>query len=380
MKRIGLLRKRFLTRERLLAIVEHLTRRSKQKSWTPRIRQAWTEFLADEENNVERLWQELRYQVFVPQGFIIFEKKEGDKLRTIYASWPREQIVDNLLTDILQYVMCEAKQLIPRHCYGSVTGKGQHELRRIIINKLHGCSQIKVLVGDVKKYYPTILHAHLMQELGRHIKDRWVLWLCRITLERMPGGRGLALGLPSSNLLGHLNFLRTDWMMLSSCGFRNYFRFCDDIIIIHTNKNYLHTGARILRGEVERCGQQLKPAWRVVGVGEHPVEFLGALINTRGARLKPSSRRRIERRMRTVQRSEYVPEEALRSWSGMRGGMKNLQASNLIRYWKDRYPEFFRRVRADRSYLRREHRMFVRHKRQCALLADAFGVRKEDVA
>ena len=62
-----------------MLIIEYLTRPSKQKSWTDGQRKAWEEFMADYANNVERIYQELRYQTLVPGPFKIFEKKEGEK-------------------------------------------------------------------------------------------------------------------------------------------------------------------------------------------------------------------------------------------------------------------------------------------------------------
>jgi len=40
-KKVGLVRKKMLTRERILLIVEYLNRPEKQKEWTNEIRAAW---------------------------------------------------------------------------------------------------------------------------------------------------------------------------------------------------------------------------------------------------------------------------------------------------------------------------------------------------
>ena len=101
MKKIGNIRKKFLTRERIMLIIEYLTKPSKQKSWTDGQRKAWDEFMADYAGNVDRLYKELCYQTYVPGDFKVFKKKEGKKWRTIYASFPIDQIVDLLLTDCL---------------------------------------------------------------------------------------------------------------------------------------------------------------------------------------------------------------------------------------------------------------------------------------
>ena len=50
-KKVGMVRKKFLTRERILLIVEYLNKPEKQKKWTDEIRAAWHEWLASEEEN-----------------------------------------------------------------------------------------------------------------------------------------------------------------------------------------------------------------------------------------------------------------------------------------------------------------------------------------
>ena len=375
MKKIGNIRKKFLTRERIMLIIEYLTQPSKQKNWTDGQRKAWEEFMADYANNVERIYQELRYQTLVPGPFKIFEKKEGEKIRRIYASYPREQIVDLLLTDCLEYVFVARKKLIPAHCYGSIKDKGQHELRRRIIRKVKGSQGLYVFVGDTEKYYPTMVHEYLKTILRMHIKDEWMLWLCDITIDRMPDGVGVALGLPSSNVMGHVYHSLIDWVMISDYGFKDYYRFCDDKYIIDKDKNYLHTGARALREEVDKARQKLKCTWRIVNCEHQYFDCLGALINSKTARLRPSSRRSMERRMYALQRKPYNPQECLRAWSGMKGSLRDLNVGGLLRVWKDRYAEFFRRVACAHRELAIERRRRKKHKRIERILTNAVDCR-----
>lgn len=375
MRKIGNIRKRFLTRERLMLIVEYLVSPSKQRQWTDSTRRDWEGFLADYTGNIERLYLELRYQVFAPAPFKIFEKKEGEKIRRIYASYPREQIVDLLLTDCLEYVFTEKKRLIPSNCYGSIKGKGQHAMRRKIIRMVRGRKDLHVYKGDTRKYYPTMDHDYLKRILRTHIKDQWMLWLCDLTIDRMKEGKGVALGLPSSNILGHVYHSEIDWTIIKDYGFKHYYRFCDDKFIISEDKNYLHTGARVMRDLVENAGQHIKEDWRVLNCAHQQFDCLGALINSKTARLRPASRRTMERRMRKIQLSPYKPMECLRAWSGMKGSLRDLNVEGLLRLWKDRYAEFFRRIGCDMRQLRRERIARRKHKRLERILTNAVDCR-----
>lgn len=344
-KRIGQIRKKFLTRERLLLIVNYLSRSEKQNNWTDAQRKRWSEFLSDADNRVDRLCIALRYQVWEPQPFIIFSKKEGKKTRVIYESEPEDLVVDTLLTDCLNYVFFESKHIIPESCYGSIKGKGQHELRERIIRLVHGRSDLYAYSGDTRKYYPTIDQEILMNAFRQHIKDKWLLWLCEQCVKRIEGGKGIALGLPSSNPVGHIYHAMLDWYVILTLKVRRYYRFCDDKWMIHRDSNYLHTVAReICEVSASEMQQEIKNTWRVLNCKEERFECLGAMVNSHGARLRTFTRRRMEKHIKTVIRKRD-PMVALQTWGGLKGAMRNCNVSNLIAYWHDRYPEFFDLVR-----------------------------------
>lgn len=317
----------------------------KQRDWSPSTRKAWLDYCSNEMDNIDRLCISLRNRTYQPGEFNIFEKKEGSKIRRIYESAPEDLIVDTLYLDCLNYIFLEKKHIVHPNCYGSIKGKGQHDIRKKIIDTVHRRTDLFVYIGDTSKYYPTMNHEVLMQIFRQHIKDEWMLWLCDMSTKRISGERGIALGLPSSNPIGHIYHSIIDWMITIEYGVRRYFRFCDDKWIFHRDVNYLHTLARVVRDETERrlC-QYVKPSWRIVRCKEERFECLGAMINSHGARLRTISRRRIERLM--VKRiREDNPDKALNTWSGVKGSLRDLNVGNLIGFWHDKYPEFFALVR-----------------------------------
>lgn len=374
-KKIGKIRKQFLTRERLYLIVEYLNRPSAVKNWTNCMVQQWKEFLGNLDENIMRLYYELRYQVWNPKPFIIFKRVENGKVRIIYASFPIEQIVDNLYTDCLNYVFLEKKRIVPANCYGSIKGKGQHELRSLIIKRVKHRTDLFVGVSDTSKYYPTMDHWIMFNTLCHHIKDKWLLWLSRININRM-GDIGMALGLPSSNPLGHVYHAFLDWYILLTCKVRRYYRFCDDKFVIHKDVNYLHTIMRTIRDGVEKMNQHIKKNWRVINCTNERFECLGALINSHNARLRPSSRRRVEHMM-SVRIKEDDPIKAYRSWSGVLGSLKGLDVSNLINYWHRRFEEFFELIHYAKEMLYYNRKQKKWHNKLHTILTCAPDMRSE---
>ena len=377
MKRIGLVRKKYLTKERIYQIIDYLTTNEKKRDWSAHTERLWKQFLSKKDENVDRIYNQLNNQTWVPGEFSIFEKKEGKKLRKIYESEPEDLLVDTLWFQCLMYVFFEKKKIIPETCYGSIKNKGQHEIRKKIIDLVKHRTNLMAYVGDTRQYYPTISHKILYDTFKQHIKDKWLLWLCRVCIDRMPGDTGVALGLPSSNPIGHIYHAVIDWYVVLTLKCKRYYRFCDDIWIFHKDGKYLHTVARELIHETqEKLCQNIKKDWRIVNCKEERFECLGALINSHGARLRKFSRQRIEQHMKDcIKKGD--PDKALRTWSGVKGSMKDLNVENLINYWKEVYPEFFHLLRWAYEDLLEHRRRKRWHKRLEKILRTAEDCRSE---
>lgn len=361
-----------------MLITEYLIRTEKQNHWTFSQRKRWEDFLSHYEDNIDRICKELRYQVWKPEPFIIFEKQEGRKKRRIYESLPESLIVDTLFYDCLMYVFFEKKHIIPDTCYGSIKGKGQHELRAKIIKAVHGRKDLFAFVGDTAKYYPTINQEILMNTFRQHIKDSWMLWLCETCISRIPDLRGIALGLPSSNPVGHIYHAILDWFVVLQLKVRRYYRFCDDKWALHKDPNYLHTIAReITQHTKDELDQDMKKTWRVLHCAEESFECLGAMINSHGGRLKTYSRRRIERHIKKRMRQNN-PMKSLRTWSGIKGSLVNLNVSNLIHYWKEVYSPFFEQVHVAHRELAYHRRLKKKHKKLEKILLYAQDMRSDN--
>lgn len=124
MKRIGLVKKKFLTKSRISSIIDSLTTNSKRKDWSSHTCKLWANLLERKDYNIDLIYNKLNNQTWIPGDFNIFEKREGKKLRKIYESEPRDLIVDTLWFDCLMYVFFEKKKIIPETCYGSIKNKG----------------------------------------------------------------------------------------------------------------------------------------------------------------------------------------------------------------------------------------------------------------
>ena len=384
MKRIGKLFTKYCTKEEIYDIIKYLCRNEKRNKWTKSMKRAWNTFLKPEEvdKNIQDILDSLWNMSYEFSPFNTFIRYECGKKRNIYASYPKDQIVDNILDRCLRDVFIKQKKIIHNHAYGSIPDKGQHKLRYRIMREIKKPGNKFVAICDTHHYYPTIQHDKMMDIMRLHVKDKWVLWLTEATLKRT-GSEGIALGLASSNILGHVYHAQVDWTMIVNYGVSGYFRFCDDKIIVGKNSEDLHTAVRNLIDLIEDdLGQAVKPTWRVVGCENERFEFLGGFMNSHNARLKSPSRRRIERRFKKELKQEFIVEEkehrdrVMKSWAGIKGGLKNLHMDNLLTYWEFiKYPEYFKRINLIKGWLKLEREQKRYHKRVARRIKHAIDKR-----
>ena len=79
MKRVGLVRKQFLTKDRIRDIIRYLCRAEKRHKWTKAMKKNWSLFLSEEEKNVDFIYNSLLRREYKFSPFNIFKRYENGK-------------------------------------------------------------------------------------------------------------------------------------------------------------------------------------------------------------------------------------------------------------------------------------------------------------
>lgn len=335
-KRFGLLKKKYCTIEMLLSIAEELHKDSRH--WNKYLRNQWSEFDSNYEENIHRLYIELKHQVYKHGEYYIFEKVEHGKLRRIYSSSPRDRIVDKLLSIALEDVFLP---IMEKNAFGSIKGRGQHKCRDLVKKAVRKYEYPYAAQSDISKYYPTCSPERILSIASKKIKCRWLLWL----LEEFLSIGEVVLGNVSSNIIGHINMMEIDRIMVREFGFKHYYRFCDDMIVISDDKNYLHTAMREYIRLVAENKQKVKHTWAVFPLKKRRADFLGMTISTHDSKLRKKTRVRVECELKSLDKSNSSPDVVMRKWAGMNGAFRGIEMSNLLKHWEHEYREVFERLR-----------------------------------
>jgi hypothetical protein len=129
-----------------------------------------------------------------------------------------------------------------------------------------------VLKMDVKQFYPSVDHDILKQLIRRQIKDATLLGVLD---EVIDSGPGLPIGNYLSQYFGNLYLSPVDHRVTSRLGFRHYFRYCDDIVVLHHQKKRLHVLKTEIEAELMALRLEVKKNWQVFPLANRGLDFIG---------------------------------------------------------------------------------------------------------
>lgn len=290
MHRIGNLIERTCSRENVeLAVKEAKKRRGRHNALVEDMKR----FMADYDQNVEKVCGIIRNGNWEIAGYRSFLRKEHGKVRKI--DWNpsfRDNVIQHALFQTLGKSLNAA--LIP-DTFSGIEGRGMHYGMKRVWNRLLKkypkgvpCYIMKV---DVHHYYESIDTDLLKAMLIEKVKDDAILHLVFILIDSHPNG--LPIGNYLSQMLANFYLNEIDhWAV--GLGI-DYFRYCDDIVALSDDKAVLNQfmidlGIKLHEIKLElKSNLQVFPIERTVGI-----DFMGFTINQNGVRL----RKRIERDMR----------------------------------------------------------------------------------
>lgn len=201
------------------------------------------------DHNIADIYRELATNTYRTSKYTtrtIYERKE----RVISILPYRDRIVQHAAMNILEPMFVST---FTADTYSCIKGKGVHAASYALSEALKDREATTYCLKlDITKFYPSVDHDILKTLLRKKIKDKEMLQLLDGIIDSAPG-------LPIGNYLSQYfaNFYLTyfDHWMKEQKGVKYYFRYADDIVVLHHDKEYLH---RVLVGVTKYLNQKLK--------------------------------------------------------------------------------------------------------------------------
>lgn len=211
-----------------------------------------------------------RYVPAEPREFLVYEPKE----RHIAALPFYDRVVQHALFDVLNPIFDTV--LLPQS-YACRVGKGTHKAAVAVqatLRRMGRAGPVYVLKTDFSKYFHTIPTDQLHREYRRKVS-------CRRTLDLLqtftPSGEvGIPIGHLGSQLGANLYGHCVDRWLLHTKGINTFFRYMDDIVILHHDKDRLRELYGELLTHIQSLGLRFS-RWSIQPAGRG-VNFVGYRI------------------------------------------------------------------------------------------------------
>lgn len=278
-----------------------------------------------------------------------FYKTEGNKERLIYklpyfpdriCQWAVLQVIEPILL-----------RNFTADTYSAIPGRGIHlcfyRLQEAMQKDVKG-SQYCLKI-DAKQYYPSIDHAILKEKYRRLFKDDDLLWLLDEVIDSTPGEAGIPIGNYLSQYSGNFYLSAFDHWIKEVKGVKHYFRYMDDIVILHESKEYLHR----LRKEIDeyfhtKLKLTIKENWQVFPTFKRGLDYVGYRSFLEYTLLRKSTCKTFKAKMVAINKKRLNGEELSYSeWCSInsyKGWLKHCDSYRLQeKYMKplEKYAETF---------------------------------------
>lgn len=221
---------------------------------------------------------ELNVGEWRPAKYYEFECRTEVKRRTINAPTFRDRIVHHSIDRVIRPLF-ERKYIFDS--YACRLGKGTHaactRLQHFLRQAGASGKRVYVLQADISKYYPSISHDVLKEELRRTIADKRLLEVLDLIVESFneDTGRGLPIGSLTSQLFANVYLNPFDHFMKECRRERFYLRYMDDFIVVADDKAHLRDALADARWFIEtQLKLKLNPKTAIFPAS-HGVDFAG---------------------------------------------------------------------------------------------------------
>lgn len=264
MKRYGNLYNKIITIENLI-LAESKARKNKTKTKEVIL------FDKNKEDNIKKLSIVLENNNYINSNYYIF-KLFDPKERIIYKlPYFPDRIVHHAILNVLEPLFINT---FISQTYNCIKKRGIHKALRDVNKSLINKEETKYCLKiDIRKFYPNINNEILKDLLLKKFKDKQLLDLLYTIIDSTSG---LPIGNYLSQYFANFYLSYFDHWIKEELKIKNYFRYCDDIVILGNNKQDLKIILDKIRIYLNiNLKLELKSNYQIFPVESRGIDFVG---------------------------------------------------------------------------------------------------------
>jgi len=221
--------------------------------------------------------------------FTVHEPKE----RTVYRlPYYPDRIVHHAIMNVLEPIFVAN---FTRDTYSCLKTRGIHGCLKRIRRDLRDVAGTRFCLKlDIEKFYPSIDHDVLKGLLRRKFKDPQLLTLLDEIIDSAPG---LPIGNYLSQYLSNFFLSYFDHWLKEKKGVRYYYRYADDLVLLHADSDFLRWLLEDIRVYLERLKLRVKDNYQVFPVEARGIDFIGYVCYHTHVRIRKSIKQSFARKL-----------------------------------------------------------------------------------
>lgn len=253
------------------------------------------------EQNILKLHEMLKNKTYKTSEYsvmVIFEPKRREISRLEYFP---NRIVHHAIMNYLEPIFVNS---FIAQTYSCIKGRGIHKCVKDLKKALRKIEETTYcLKVDIKKFYPSVNKKILKRLLRTKFKDKDLLWLLDEIIDSNEAG--LPLGNYLSQWFGNFYLNGFDhW--LKEVKKVKYFRYCDDIVILHHDKQFLHNLRRDIQGYLDFYLRLQLSKYQVFPVHSRGINYVGYKTYHTHVLLRPSIKKRLKRMLKKNRNQQSI--------------------------------------------------------------------------
>lgn len=263
--------------------------------------------------------------------FTIYEPKE----RLIYRlPFYPDRIVHHAIMNILEPIWVS---VFINNTYSCIKKRGIHKALKDVRAAMKDRQNTKYCLKlDVKKFYPSINHDILKVVIRKKIKDKKLLQLLD---EIIDSTDGVPIGNYLSQFFANLYVSYFDHYLKEVKKVKYYFRYADDMVILHGDKKFLHSLYNDIRQYLnDNLKLSVKSDYQIFNVEDRGLSFVGYVIRHDYVLLRKSIKKNLFKKFSKLSKHKCLDKKTVKKeFSSYFGWMKYCNSKKLMSKIKSYY-------------------------------------------
>lgn len=278
------------------------------------------------EDNIRRLHEQLKNGTFKTSPYKIFKIYEPKEREIFRLPYYPDRIVHHAIMNIMEPIWVS---VFTADTYSCIKGRGIHG----IVPKLKKALKYNVeetkycLKLDIKKFYPSIDHNILKKIIRKKIKDKRLLKLLDEIIDSAPG---VPIGNYLSQFFANLFLAYFDHWLKEVKKVKFYYRYTDDIVILYSNKEFLHNLLKEIQEYLSTLNLTVKKNYQVFPVDSRGIDFVGYVFYHTHTRLRKRTKVRFARLAAKANKRCLSYKNYKMIMSSYRSWAKHCNSQNLL--------------------------------------------------